>query len=59
MSDGSVFEGHVVDPYGVRIEYSTADDRCIQSGVYEGSVINDVRQIYFQGRGCRDVRFLR
>jgi hypothetical protein len=59
MSDGSVFEGHVVDPYGIRIEYWTTDDRCIVNGVYEGSIISDVNQLRFEGRGCRDLRFIR
>lgn len=59
MSDRSTFEGHLLDPYGIRIEYWTADDRCISSGVYEGSIVSDVRQIVFEGSGCRNIRFVR
>jgi hypothetical protein len=59
MSDRSTFEGHLLDPYGIRIDYITADDRCIVSGTYQGSVVSDVREIVFEGRGCRNVRFVR
>lgn len=59
LSDRSTFEGRLLDPYGIRIEYSTADDRCIVSGTYEGSIVSDVREMVFEGRGCRNVRFLR
>jgi hypothetical protein len=58
LTDRSVFEGHLVDPYGIRIEFWT-NDRCIPSGVHEGQIISDVRQLYFQGRGCREIRFIR
>ena len=59
VSDRSVFEGHLLDPYGIRIEYWTQDDRCIASGVYEGSIVSDVREIVFEGRGCRNIRLVR
>lgn len=59
VSDRSVFEGHLLDPYGIRIEYRTEDDRCIASGIYEGAIISDAREILFEGRGCRNIRFVR
>jgi hypothetical protein len=58
LTDRSVFEGHLVDPYGIRIEFWT-EGRCIPSGVHQGSIISDVRQLYFQGAGCREIRFIR
>lgn len=59
MSDRSVFEGNVLDPYGIRIEYWSADGRCLVSGIYEGSIYSSINEIVFEGRGCRNVRFLR
>lgn len=59
MSDRSTFEGRLLDPYGIRMEYSTADDRCLVSGTYEGSISSSINEIVFEGRGCRNIRFLR
>lgn len=58
-SDRSVFEGYLLDPYGIRIEYWSADDRCISSGIYEGSIFSSINEIRFPGNGCRDIRLLR
>ena len=58
LTDRSVFEGHLLDPYGIRIEFWT-DGRCIPSGVHDGQIISDVRQLHFQGPGCREIRFIR
>lgn len=59
MSDRSNFEGRLLDPYGIRFEYWTADDRCMVSGTYEGSIFTSINEIVFEGRGCRNVRFIR
>ena len=58
-SDHSTFEGHVLDPYGIRIEYNTQDGRCLASDTYEGSIYSSINQIVFEGRGCRNFSFLR
>lgn len=58
-SDRSSFEGRLVDPYGIHIEYTSADDRCISSGSYEGSIFSSINEIVFPGNGCKNVRLLR
>jgi len=58
-SDHSTFEGHLLDPYGIRIDYLSADERCISSGSYEGSIYSSINEIVFEGSGCRNIRLLR
>ncbi len=58
-TDRSTFEGHLLDPYGIRIEYWSADDRCISSGSYEGSIYSSINEIVFPGNGCKNIRLLR
>ena len=58
-NDHSTFEGHLLDPYGIRIEYTSRDTTCLASDVYEGGIVSSINEIVFQGTGCRKFSFVR
>lgn len=53
VSDGSLIEGRLEDPYGAVLSYSSATALCVPSGTYQGSVFTSVDTIVFDGPGCR------
>jgi hypothetical protein len=53
VSDGSLIEGRLLDPYGAELTYSSATALCIPSGTYTGNVFTGVDVIVFDGPGCR------
>jgi chitodextrinase len=59
VSDGSLIEGRLIDPYGIVLTYSSATALCIPSGTYEGNVYTSVNTIVFDGPGCRGFSLLR
>jgi hypothetical protein len=52
VSDGSLIEGRLLDPYGMSLTYSARTDLCVPSGTYAGNVFTSVDTIVFDGPGC-------
>jgi hypothetical protein len=61
VSDHSTFEGNLLDPYGIRIDYNSQDESCISTGTYQGSIYSgqNLNQIVFEGRGCSNFSLVR
>jgi PKD domain-containing protein len=59
VSDGSLIEGRLLDPYGIVLTYSSTTGLCIPSGTYEGNVYTSVNTIVFDGPACRGFSLLR
>lgn len=59
VSDGSLIEGQLLDPYGIALRYSAATGLCVPTGTYQGNVRTSVDAIDFDGPACRGFSLLR
>ena len=59
VSDGSLIEGRLLDPYGIVLTYSAATGLCIPTGTYQGDVYTSVNTIVFAGPACLGFSLLR
>lgn len=59
VSDGSLIEGRLLDPYGIALRYSAATGLCVPTGTYQGNVRTSVDTIDFDGPACLGFSLLR